>query len=182
MLKETGTIMHFDDDTNTFYNSVSDTTLEDLTDDYVSRNLYKRALTNDKVQLPVELRLFPGWECVRPFEPRCGYSKEWQELVRIIAVSKGCSIPPLELTKPAGAAATSSTRVAPSAAGPSTAGVSAAGASESGGFTSATGVPSVLGYYFRSRRFSSRLSSRRHSLRPNLRWPVLTGRLSLNKR
>ena len=62
MLKETGTIMLFDDDRNTFFNSVSDNTLDDLDDDYVPwpRNFNIQALTNYKVQLPAELRLFPG--------------------------------------------------------------------------------------------------------------------------
>ena len=56
MLKETGTTMLFDDDRNTFYNPVSNTTLDDLDDDYVPwpRNFNKRALTNDEVQLPAK--------------------------------------------------------------------------------------------------------------------------------
>ena len=59
MLKENGTII-FDDDRNTFYNSVSDTKLKDLEDDYVPwpRNFNKRALKNDKVQLTAKLKLF----------------------------------------------------------------------------------------------------------------------------
>ena len=147
MLKETGTIMFFDDDRNTFYNFVADTTLEDFDDDYVPwpRNFNKQTLMNDEVQLPAELRLFPGYKCGRPFEPHYGYSKEWQELVRGIAASRGRSNPPLELARPAGTATTSSTTVGPSGAGPSTASVLTTGASEGGSSTSATGGPTVLG-------------------------------------
>ena len=50
MLEETGTIMLFDDDINTFSNPVSDTTFDDLDDDYVPwlRNFNKRAFANDE--------------------------------------------------------------------------------------------------------------------------------------
>lgn len=65
MLKENSTIMIVDDDRNTLYNPVSETTLDDLDDDYVPwpRNFNKRALTNDEVQLPAELKLY--WLGVR---------------------------------------------------------------------------------------------------------------------
>ena len=138
--------MLFENSKNTFYNFFFDTTLEDLNDDYMPwpRNFNKRALTNDDVQLPAELRLFPGWECRKPFEPSYGYLEKWMELVRNIADSNGRSISPLKLTRPAGAAFASSTIVGPSAAGPSTAEFSVAGASLSGSSALATGVPTVL--------------------------------------
>ena len=187
MLKENGTIMIFDDDRNTFYNPVSDTTLEDLDDDYVlwPRIFNKRALTNDEVQLPAELKLIPDWECGRPFEPRSGYSEEWQELVRGIAASRGRSIPPLEVTKPACAAAadasaTSSTTVGPTAFRPLTAGVSAAGASESGTSTSVIGGPTVLGLLPPISTIHQ--PTVKQASQPNHRWPVQTRRQSQCKR
>ena len=97
--------MVFDDDKDTFYNPMTDTTLADL-EDYApwSRDLDKRALTNDKVQLPVSVKDLPGWECGAHLVPRYGNSEEWQALVRAIAALKRRSIPPLEVIKPAGTA------------------------------------------------------------------------------
>ena len=151
MLKENGTLMILDDDRITFYNPVFDTTLENL-DDYVPWpcNFNKRALTKDLVQLPAESKLFPGWNCGRQFEPRYKYFEELQELVCGIAASNGSTIPPLIVTKPAGAGAANTlansfATVGPSASGPSTAEVSAAGALVSGALTLAVGGPTILG-------------------------------------
>ena len=68
MLKESGTIMVFDDDKDTFYNPMTDITLADL-EDYVpwSCNLDKRALTDNEVQLPGSIKELPGWECETHF-------------------------------------------------------------------------------------------------------------------
>ena len=103
MLKESGTIMVFDDDKDTFYNPMTDTTLVDL-ENYApwSRNLDKRALMDDEVQLPGSVKDLPGWECGAHLVPLYGYSEEWQALVHAIAALKRRSIPPLEVVKPAG--------------------------------------------------------------------------------
>ena len=105
MLKESGTIIIFDDDRDTFYNPMTDTTLADLVD-YApwSRDLDKRARTDDEVQLPGSIKDLPGWECGAHLVPRYGYSEEWQALVRAIAASKRRSILQLEVVKPAGTA------------------------------------------------------------------------------
>ena len=102
MLKESGTIMVFDDDKDTFYNPMTDTTLSDL-EDYAPwlRDLDKRALTDDEVQLPGSIKDLPSWESGTHLVPSYGYSEEWQALVRAIAASKRRSIPPLEVVKPA---------------------------------------------------------------------------------
>ena len=105
MLKKSGIITVFDDDKDTFYNPITDMTLADL-EDYApwSRDLDKRALTDDEVKLPGNVKDHPGWECGAHLVPRYGYSEEWQELVRAITASKRRSIPPLEVVKPAGTA------------------------------------------------------------------------------
>ena len=107
MLKESGTIMVFDDDKDTFYNKMTDRTISDL-EDYTpwSRDLDKRALTDDEVQLPESIKDLPGWESGAHLVPRYGYSEELQALVRAIAASKRRSIPQLEVVKPASTADT----------------------------------------------------------------------------
>ena len=76
MLKESGTIMVFDDDKDTFYNPMTDTTLADL-EDYApwSRDWEKRALTDDEVQFPGSVKDLPGWDCGAHLVPRYGYSE-----------------------------------------------------------------------------------------------------------
>ena len=61
MLKESGTIMVFDDDKDTFYNPMTYTTLADLEDNVPwSHDLDKRTLTDDELQLPGSVKDLPG--------------------------------------------------------------------------------------------------------------------------
>ena len=63
MLKVSGKIMVFDDVKDTCYNPITDTTLANL-EDYVpwSRELDKRVLKDDEVQLPGSIKDLFGWE------------------------------------------------------------------------------------------------------------------------
>lgn len=64
ILKETGTIRIFDDNKDTFYNLMTDTTLADL-ENYVpwTRDLDKRTLSDNEVHLPGNITELSRWEC-----------------------------------------------------------------------------------------------------------------------
>ena len=67
--------MVFDNDMDTLYNLMTDTTLVDL-EDYapLPRDLDKRALTDGEVQFPGSIKDLPGWECEAHLEFNYKYS------------------------------------------------------------------------------------------------------------
>ena len=97
--------MVFDDDKDTFYNPMIDTTLAKCVD-YVpwSRDLDTRALTDKEVLLPGSTIDLPRWKYGAHVNSHYRYFEEWQALVRAIASLKHCSILQLELVNPASTA------------------------------------------------------------------------------
>ena len=77
MLNKSGTIMVFDDDKDTFYNPMTNTTLADLKN-YApwSRYLDKRALTDNEVHLPGSVKDLFGGKCGAHLVARNGHSEE----------------------------------------------------------------------------------------------------------
>ena len=143
MLKESGTIMVFDDDKDTFYNPMTDRTLADL-EDYTpwSRDSDKHALTDDEVVA----RECQGsaWLGVRSASPTAlRLLRKWQALVRAIAESKGRSILPLEVVKPAGTA-NADTSAAGTASGSTGAPAASTLAAETAAADTSVGATSVV--------------------------------------